>query len=508
MGPDGYTLSDLGNAERFAAKWEGRVLYCDDQAQWWLYKAPVWYPDRKNELYRMAMEAIGDFRARITATNQPGQANLGNTTPDQWERHLKRWGETRNIRAMLELVKAIVPVLPEEFDATDNLLNALDGTIVLDKVTGEHYVREHTSDDLLTKVWQAHFRPDATHPDVDEYRATFLPETDRWEFIEEAMGYSLPGGPKRYAFQLLGPSNAGKSMFLRILNEGAGETSRGGYGATLDYHALRPDPHGGGGKHRTDLMDLRVARFLTISEVGGGNVWDGELYKTMLSGGDSWKGRGAYERRTQTFKFTLTMWTSGNKPYGASADDDAAYERTHVIKFEHPMPKEQRSDQREAEIVDPTRTGDAFLACWLRGFARLYGEKGGRLTPPDSVVRETARVRGALNPYTEMLVGDEGGMVEFTKSANDGVVAEELWTYAREQREIDLGTGRLNVGREKSQLEAAMVALGAVRANGRTRFRNRDYWRGVRWTKRFAAERRVTMPDWDQTKEANSEEAK
>jgi putative DNA primase/helicase len=420
IGPDGYPLSDIGNAERFVVKWGGQVVYCDDQGQWWLYGGRWWEQDRRNALYPMAMQVVNDFRARVADKSLPNQ---GNTTPDQWDRHVREWSKTKNIRAMLELVRGLVPVVPEEFDTGDNLLNCLDGTIVLNTATGEHHLRAHSADDLITKHWNAHYVPDATHPDVDEYRGTFLPEGDRWGFIEEAVAYSLTGGPKRYNIQLLGPSNAGKSMLLRILSEQGGT-----YAQALKYQSLKADERGGD-RPRSDLTSVRGSRIVTITEVPQGASWDTDLFNTMLSGGDVYAARGAYERRVQHFAFTATLWTSGNKPYGARGDNDAAYQRIHVVKFDHQMPLDKRRDTREAEIVDAARTGDAFLACWLRGFARLYGEKGGRLTPPDSVRAATEAVRRELDPIEKMV--DE--LVRVTGVPSDRVLKSDLNALASQQ---------------------------------------------------------------------------
>src|SRR5678815_4462315 len=268
-------------------------------------------------------------------------------------------------------------------------------------------------------------------------------------------------------------------MMLRMLR-----SHSGGYGSSLKYQALKSDGSGGD-KPRSDLVAVRGARILTIPEVGGGALWDTALFKTMLSGGDLYNVRGAYDRRGQSFGFTCTLWTSGNKEYGVESGDDAAYQRVHVIRFDHPMPEAEQDDRAEDRIVDPETTGEAFLAMALRGFTRLYGEQKGRLIPPQSVKDATAASRNALDPWTEVLEA----LFVFTGDENDGILKSEAYEFARMLR-----TDKVRfTGRDKAEFESAMERRGAEFIKSKARFHNNYSWKNVRWSVEQSG---VTPPDW------------
>lgn len=483
IGPDGYTITDVGAAERFATRYEGRVLYCDDQRTWYYYQDGVWLVDRFNLVSGYAMDVAREFR---TFALDPNTNKVGNATAKDVANHAKYLLSSRGVSNVLSLAQALLPVLPEQFDADPWLLNCKDGTIVLNR-DGTHYVRAFQWQDYLTKQWNARYNPEATHEDLDWYRRTFVPEDDRWEFLEEALGYSLTGLPKRYNFQLLGPSGAGKSTWLRFV-----KVHGGGYSASLKYSALKPDYHGGGDKPRSDLLSVRGARLLTIAEVDAGTVWDTTLFKTMLSGGDQYYVRGVHDRRGQTFSFTVSMWTSGNDAYGADARDDAAYERVHVIKFEHPLPREIRDDAEEDHMINPERTGDAFLAMALRGYSRLYGQKGGRLVPPDSVLEATKGMRDELDPIKHGL--DQ--LVEVTGDPHDGVKVSDLNKAVAEVGKSLYPKQQWGYKRY-SDIAKTVERLGGRSTRHSNRFGNADYWQGVRWNFSVTVSVPITMPDWD-----------
>ncbi len=301
---------------------------------------------------------------------------------------------------------------------------------------------------------------------------------------------------------MIGESHSGKSMFLRLLR-----ATGGSYAGGLDPQSLKSDPHGGD-RARGDLLDLVGKRIVVMPEVGDGAVFDGALFKSMFSGGDTKIFRGLYQKHGRELQFTHMLWSCGNKPYGVSAEDDAAYERTCFVRFAHPLPPGQRDDREEDAAVNSVETRAALLAAMVAGFTRLYREKHGELVPPDEIRRETAKVRDQLNAYTPIVEPDDPDETiwEFTGNHGDGVLCSEAWEQARGHRAAALGRALPAVNREKGLFEAAMTQRGAQRAQARTRFNNREYWRGVRWADQYVEQGyRVTQPNWDATKGATDD---
>jgi phage/plasmid-associated DNA primase len=503
-GPDGWPLTDIGNAERFAARVKDKALWCDATGDWYVYDGKEWRIDSARQVWRWAMETARAFTSWVNDAETWRTNNRGTAPRDACDRHAARMQDHKHVRAMLDLAKALLPVELDEFNSDLSLLNVENGTLELRVEDGEVFLREHRPADLLTMTTGAPYVPSATDVRLDDFKARFVPELVRWTFLQEAGGASLLGGAKRHSINIIGESNSGKSMLLRLLR-----ATLGGYSDAMDADSLKPDERGGN-RPRSDLLDLRGKRLAVMAEVGDGAVFDGALFKSMFSGGDNKKYRGLYEKHGRELEFTHMLWTCGNKPYGVRADDDAAYERALFVRFEHPVPAGERKPQEEEATVNSLAARTALLAEMVEGFTRLYREKHGELIPPDEVKRETAKVRGDLNPYGAILEPDDpaDAMWEFTANDSDGVLMTQAWEWARSVREQD---ARLrNITREKSLFESAMEQHGARRTQASTRFKNRQYWRGVRWVATFAANhpRDVTLPDWDQTQEGSGAEAK
>ena len=426
-------------------------------------------------------------------------SDIGNAPRDACDKHAARMQEHKHIRAMIDLAKALLAVDSADFDADQTLLNCTNGTLELRREDGEVYLWEHRAADLLTMITGAPYVAGATDWRLEEYKARFIPEPERWAFLEEAGGASLLGGAKRNSPGLIGESHSGKSMFLRLLR-----ATGGSYAGGLDPQSLKMDPHGGD-RARDDLLDLMGKRIVVMPEVSDGAVFDGALFKSMFSGGDTKKFRGLYQKHGREVHFTHMLWSCGNKPYGVSAEDDAAYERTCFVRFAHPLPPSQRDDREEDAAVNSVETRSALLAAMVAGFTRLYREKHGELVPPDEIRRETAKVRDLLNAYAPIVEPDDPDETiwEFTGNHSDGVLCSEAWTLARDARVLGRALPN-NVSREKGLFESAMLQRGAQRAQARTRFNNREYWRGVRWAEQFVTANYgvVTLPNWDTTKVA------
>src|SRR5262249_39606146 len=183
-----------------------------------------------------------------------------------------------------------------------------------------------------------------------------------------------------------------------------------------------------------DLVPMLGSRITTVTEIPPQMRFDPALLKAMLSGGDPMHLRGLYESGERA-NFTCTLWTSGNDYYGPPPNDDAAYEREAVLPFKHQVPKEERDDNVERQTIDPSITGEAFLAVAVRGFSRLYGELHGRLTPPKVVTEATLETRDAVDRWTTVL--EE--IAEFTGNRDDAVAKKDLWEHAKLAKEGELG---------------------------------------------------------------------
>lgn len=483
IGPDGKPLTDIGNAERFGEKWDGQLLYCDEERTWYGLEASRWIRDRENKVYLLAREVCNDFRQMA---NNPSQQTRGNTTVDQWLRHSLKMGDAKQINAMLALSRALLPTVSEAFDSHPFLLNVQNGTLELDVTNGNVTLRAHRAEDMLTMMAPVSYNPDATNPLFDEFLGLFYPDQELADFLQEHVGYLLTGLPKRYSLELIGPTNAGKSMTLELFGNMLGD-----YAASLSYDSLMKSGRSGGDVPRPDLWRVRNKRLVTVAEVPPDVRYDVALFKTLLSGGDAKHIRTLFDRSGGAdIQFKFALWTSGNKPYGPPSSEAAAYERLHVLRCEQQVPREQRRQQKQLLTINPAITGDAALAWAVRGFTRLYREKHGILVPPEKVRRSTDEMQNTLDPWNDAIER----LFEVTNDPNDGVLKTEAWLFAKAEREMDAPVR--NPRQAQWEYEASLERrVGPARQSMR-RWRNARYWPGLRWSQPAAEKWRVTQPDW------------
>jgi phage/plasmid-associated DNA primase len=490
LGPDGYTLANDGDGERFAEMWTGQVLYCAMEGQWYIYDGVKWERDEVQDIRERAKAVVTNFRRVLGERNSICGQN-GTASYEVCSLYARKMGNAKEITAMLVSAQSRpeLRIAPEEFDSRTLMLNALNCTLDLDTKTGTVRTHLHEPTDKLSMASAAEYVEGATHPLFDEFLTRFYPEPERRDFLQLLAGYALTGQGKRHSLQLIGPTNAGKSMTLSLF-----EGMMGDYGAALKYESLMKNPHRGGDVPRPDLWRVRKKRLVTISEVPPDARFDEALVKALLGGGDKVNIRSLFDKDGgRDIEWALTLWLSGNKPYGVTSGDEAAQERMLPLKCDHQVPKDERDQQKQLETIDPAVTGSAVLAWAVEGFKRLYGEKQGRLIPPEIVLATRVEIQDALDKWTPVV--EE--LFEFTGNTDDGVLKSEAWTTARDYYTAVL-EGRLGKPmREQSEFEDGMIRRGASITHAPNRYSNRNYWRGVRWTKTALKQWGATRPDWN-----------
>lgn len=484
LGPDGYPLAGDGDGERFSSMWAGQALYVAVEDAWYIYDGIRWKRDDVKEIRERAKMVVTEFRRvlgeRSTLCGQDGIASYKECAD-----YSKLMGNTGAITAMLLSAQSKLELraVPEEFDAHPLMLNVKNCTLDFDTDTGRVTSHEHNPADKLTMLAPINYYPGSSHPLLALYRERFFPEEERWLFLWEMAGYSMTGLPKRHTLQLIGPSHAGKSLTLSLVSNTLGQD----YAGALRYGSLMKDPHGtGGDAPRNDLWAVRKARLVAISEIPREARFDTALLKAMHGGGDKTRLRDLH-RGGAEIKWVLSIWMSGNEPYGPPPNEDAAFERLEVLPCEHVYPGNKRKASQETQMVDPEIVGDAVLALMVEGFTRLYGAKGGVLAGPESTRIAKTKLRNDLDPYSEAIER----LFEFTGDPDDGVPKTEAWAYVRSEREM-----YRNSYKEQAKFEESLQRRGAILAHNAARFKGDRYWQGVQWSAVARATYSVTLPDW------------
>lgn len=336
-GISAFPLTDLGNAERFTARYGDDFRWNTVAEKWFAWDGRRWVQDDL---------LLAEARARETVRLIPAIEGAVNQEGEDLQAYARKCESRDKLASMLQLARSQpgVPVVQTSFDADPYSLNCLNGT--LDLRTGE--LRPHTRADLLTKLCPVEYDENASCPRWERFlEEIFAGHRDLIDFVWQSVGYSLlSGNPSKALFVCWGPTNTGKSTFLSVLRALAGD-----YGQPADIQTFmgRVSP-----MVYNDLADLFGARLVTASESNESDRLNDGLVK-MVTGNDPVTACRKYEN---PFKYVpgYKVWLAVNHKPIVNDGSGAIWTRLKLIPFEvqfqpgSPDREEDLDKKLEAEL--------------------------------------------------------------------------------------------------------------------------------------------------------------
>ncbi|MCA1716262.1 MAG: phage/plasmid primase, P4 family [Actinobacteria bacterium] len=365
-----FNTTDLGNSRRLVA-WEGGDLrYCYPWGRWLVWTGRNWLVDDRGEVLKRA-------KATVSRIYQEAAAARDEETRKALAKHAMSSESERKIKAMVELAKPEVSILPEELDADPWKLNVLNGTI--DLRSGK--LLEHNRADLVTKIAPVEYGPMAAAPHWEEVLERVLPSEDVRGFFKRLCGYALTGDVSEHVLPVLyGTGANGKSTVLNALLEALGD-----YGIQAAPDLLISKR----GAHPTELADLFGMRLVASIEVEDGRRFAESLVK-QLTGGDRVRAR---RMRQDFWEFdpTHTVFLATNHKPEVRGTDNAIWRRIRLIPFTETIPPEEQ-DKKLPEKLRAELPG--ILAWTVEGCLewRLDG-----LRAPEEVRQATGEYREEMD---------------------------------------------------------------------------------------------------------------
>jgi len=355
-------LTDLGNAERLAALYKGKMYYTPELG--WL----VW--DEKR-FVRDKQGILVKERAEATVREIYREASEA-ATPEE-RKQLATWAKASEskprIDAMIDLARPLLRGETRDFDSDPFLLNCLNG--VVDLRTGEMY--KHDTRFKLTKLVPVNYNPRAEAPTWMRFLKDIFEKDEIIEFLQRCLGYSITGSVEELKlFVCLGPKHAGKSTLLGTVQKILGED----YARTIPTDAIlrgrdKGDPHP---TSRAILYGVRLGVLFETEE----NKFFSSAITKRLIGGDKIDAR--YMRQDYfEFEPTHKIWLVTN--YKPITDDEALISKILLFPFKKSFPEEQQN-KRLREQLWQEREG---ILRWLVEGALLWQKK--RLQDPPMEVR-------------------------------------------------------------------------------------------------------------------------
>jgi putative DNA primase/helicase len=291
-----YPLTDAGNAGFFAAHYAGQVCYRHDVRRWYVWRPPIWTPDRDGEIMRLALQAVRDRQAQAL--------NIEDTEKKQKAlAYLLRCENAQRLRSMIKIAQSM-PALAksgDEFDQQDTLLAVKNG--VIDLITGEF--REGDPSDYLTQCAGTHYDPTARAERWERFISEiFAGDPDLAAFTKRLVGYTLTGLTCEQIFIFCyGAGRNGKSTLFDVLRALLGDYARNTAFTTFTRRR-------GESGHEDDLMSLEGARLVTAVESRSVAQLTDDTLK-LIAGSDPITGRRKHEH-TRTYFPKYKVWLAAN----------------------------------------------------------------------------------------------------------------------------------------------------------------------------------------------------
>ena len=374
----GYNLTDLGNARRLVHRHGRNLRYCWLWRKWLVWDGKRWVKDDTGEVYRLAKETVSSiYQEAAAAPNDEARKELG--------KHATRSEAGARIKEMVDLARSDVPVMPDELDASPDLLNTESGTI--DLRTGE--LREHRREDLITKIAPTTYRPDAAAPTWEAFLERVLPGEDLRAFVQRAVGYSATGDTSEQCmFINYGGGANGKSTFQEAIAAALGDYAM--RAPTEMLLAKRSDgvPN--------DVARLKGARFVSASETEEGRRLAESRIKD-LTGQDTITAR---FMKAEWFDFAPThkLWLSTNHKPEIRGTDAAIWRRIRLVPWAVTIPPAEQ----DKKLPIALRHELAGILAWVVRGCLQWRREG--LQAPDEVRQATGEYRAEMDVLAGFLV--------------------------------------------------------------------------------------------------------
>jgi putative DNA primase/helicase len=296
------------------------------------------------------------------------------------------------------------------FDAHPHLLSFSNGTLELRLPTGEEeeYAQAHALATDGTVLGQLPFRPHAPADrltrvlDVrwdpaqngDDHCPTWRAALRRWTggdnevaaYLQQLAGYALAGfGSEKAMIIAFGPTDSGKSMFLRGLLEAFGH-----YGTSLSTEALL-EKRFDDDRH-TDLVCLLGARLAVAFESKSQKqTFDSAILKKLTSGGiDGVPVRRMRENFVELRNRALIVLATNELPKVADFDE-SVWNRIKLAPFPHSIPKAEQVDAET--LLSRLHAEKPGIIEWAVEGYLAWRESGCHLQEPETVRLATAKYR-------------------------------------------------------------------------------------------------------------------
>ncbi|MHB1368652.1 MAG: phage/plasmid primase, P4 family [Pseudomonadaceae bacterium] len=382
-------MTEFGNAERMLDHYGDGLMYVPEIDGWFMWTGIYWRRAAGVELEHLAKETIRALPDEAKTIESDGER----AEFFKFCAISQRAVMVRNMVSLAQSDPRIV-VGMTDLDKLTHLLGVGNG--VVDLHTGKLLPPDQAY--RVTTITAVDYDPEARAPLFERTVAdVFFGDADMIGFFQRLVGYSLLGKPDEDVLAIpYGSGSNGKSTVLGAIRDALGEHAKM---ASADTFLSSGAAGGNAGAAREDVLRLRGARFVYVSEPDEGSELREGLIKSM-TGGEPLPARGLYSKTTVEVAPTWVAFMPTNHRPIVKGDDHAIWRRLL------PVPFTRNFDQDLTLTKDPDRAeklaaeAQGILAWCVRG-ALAYQKAG--LQPPAAVRKARDDYKSDMDLLAEWL---------------------------------------------------------------------------------------------------------
>lgn len=399
--------TDLGNAERFRLRYGHLFRFCAEVG-WLRWEGRRWeqLTEEKDKLPAEVMmavfqtvRAIGNEAKLVNDSGCKGEdvggldfivkatKNTVTMFSDTIAAHAKSSEGASRLNAIPGLVKSFANVVikASALDVDREAINVLNGTlrIVTNGNMPAMKLFPHDPADLITKVCNVVYDPDAEAPDYDAFLSRVMPDADDRRFLHQWAGLSSTGDVSYHKMAFFyGKGRNGKSTWVDTIAWILGD-----YSATIKFDSFLEQANKRKGSDATpDIAQLPGVRFLRASEPEKGAKLAEALIKEM-TGGEEIQAR-HLNKGFFSFLPSFKLTASGNYRPKVTGTDDGIWGRLRLILWGVRIPDKDIDRELPAKLK---KQGSGILNHMLAGLIDL--KMNGLI--------ESANIKEATRKYRE-----------------------------------------------------------------------------------------------------------
>jgi P4 family phage/plasmid primase-like protien len=418
-------LTDAGNAERFAERYQYEFIYVEKWKCWLHWNGIRW--EKINQ-------GISEFAINIA---KDIFKELEGVTDTDKQKRISAWAiqsqSVPRLDAMVKLAKGKLIIEPDKLDADTWVLNCQNG--ILDLKQGK--LLPHDPQKLLTNLCDVVFGPEAKCPAWDNFLKDITSgDQELIDYLQRLVGYCLTGETVEQAmFIFEGPGANGKSTFLEAIKFVLGDYAE--KAQTESFMKKKNE------RINNDIAGFAGKRLVIASEIAKGRNLDEPLVKE-LTGGDSITARFLHKEYftfTPQFKILVGL----NDFPVIEGRDNGIWRRIRKIQFDYIVPKE-KVDLFLMQKLQKEASG--ILAWALKGC--MAWQKIG-LAEPEFILSATQEYREDSDPIEQFISQntEEGDKEDPKFWAKCNAIFEDFNKFSQETGLHDISKKKF--GREMAQ---------------------------------------------------------